>query len=261
MRANGCPITRVLLTLFCFTLPITNVQACETISPLSSTTLVLAIEDSWPPYADRQGQGISRTLVEEALALFCIQADFKVMPYARVLREVENGDLIGGMNVTRQASTEEKFTFGKHPILQAKASFYTLEPPLQPVTTIEQVADGSRIGLIIDYEYGDRYEQQRHRFSELRVDSQEQLIQLLLRGRIDATIMFDQVARYTLENAGQDPNLLFRNFQNHQSDIYVAFTRQFKQDEQLIKTLADLLDQGVVQLKRSGRYREIISGQ
>ena len=88
------------------------------------------------------------------------------------------------------------FRFGAEPLLQAKASFYY--PSTSPLnfTSISEAPDNLVIALILGYEYGQPYEFNRKRFKEIRVSNQRQIINLLLKHRVDAAIMFDDVAEY-----------------------------------------------------------------
>lgn len=48
-------------------------------------SVVLAVEDSWPPYSDADGQGISTNILKQAFSSVGIKLISKVYPYARVL--------------------------------------------------------------------------------------------------------------------------------------------------------------------------------
>ena len=218
--------------------------------------IILAVEDSWPPYADSEGQGLSTSIVRHALGTVGISASFRVCPYARVLFEVEKGIVDGGYNVTRQSSTEAKYLFGQTPILVAPASFYYRPDNIGNYHSLDEIPDGTRIGLIIDYEYGEEYEKQRARFQEVRLSSQSQIIQMLMLGRVDTVIMFDEVAKYTLTQMGLAPDTLVKGFTNHQSDIYVAFSRRNPEAEKL----AASLDKGIQAIKANGVYEKIMTG-
>ena len=216
-------------------------------------TLQLGAEDSWPPYSDRRGEGISTNIVRAAFAKEGIQTEVHVRPYARVLQEVRSGVLDAGYNVTRQENTEKDFIFGKEPILQAKAYWYVSANSAATFNTINQIPSEFRVGGIIDYEYGDKYEQYRYRFKEIRVPRQSQLLKMLQAGRIDAAVMFEEEANQALREMGL-PNKAVRKLMfNHTSDIYVAFSR--KKDES--KRNSELLDKGLILLKASGEYDKL----
>lgn len=224
------------------------------------SSVLLAVEDSWPPYADFNGMGISTSIIEHAYASVGIKLITKVSPYARVLSEIEKGIVVGGYNVTRQQSTEGIFIFGEQAILSAPASFYfsSSNAKASQYTSINDIPDGSKIGLIIDYEYGDIYEQHKHRFDEIRVSKQEQIVNMLRLGRLDGAIMFDAVAQYTLNKMQINANESIKKGPlNHTSAIYVAFSKQHKN----ASYFASKLDQGLINIKQNGQYEQLINSQ
>lgn len=217
---------------------------------------VLAVEDSWPPYAGSDGKGLATSLVVEAYRAIGIEPEVHVKPYARVLKETEDGKVDGGYNVTRQASTEAVYHFEATPLLQASASLYTKPGRNSDFKKLEDLPDGFRMGLIVDYEYGDQYEQQRSRFNEIRVNTQRQLIQMVLSERLDGIILFNQVAYYTLREMGERKEALNAQFINHVSDIYVAFN---KHDRVSIHWAREL-ERGLKKIRKQGTYDKIFSG-
>jgi len=232
----------------------TPIAAADLPSKLNS--VVLAVEDSWPPYAGSDGQGISTDIIEHAYAAVGIQLMLVVAPYARVLNEVEKGILVGGYNVTRQASTDKHYLFGQQALLQAPASFYFSQNNIQAqeFKSIADIPTGSRVGLIIDYEYGNLFEQHKNRFKQVRVSSQEQVINMLMLGRIDSAIMFDAVASHTIKSMRLSIGSIQQGPLNHTSDIYVAFSRSHKHAQ----FFADKLDQGLLLIKKSGQYDKLL---
>jgi len=235
--------------LFVFCLACNSAAFSET-----PTSVSLVAEDSWPPYSDSQGRGLSNELVSAAYNLVGIETQIAVMPYARVEHQVQAGKFDGGFNVTRQASTEELFVFGQQPLLSAPASFFFRRAEGQTYSSYEDVPDGIKIGLIIGYEYGDIYQQNKHRFVEIRVSQQQQIIRMLMAGRIDAAIMFDEVAAYNLRRMGLETDRIDKAFQNHVSEIYVGFS--LKNDRSA--HYAERLDKGLLNLKASGEYQKIV---
>ncbi len=218
--------------LFLFTIittlctPITHAQ----------TSITLAVENSWPPYADQNGNGISKQILQKALAHQGVQVSFVTVPYARALHLAEIGKVDGAFNVTKQASTLKKFAFGQEPILIASASYYYSKNTRFDYKSVTDIPSGTSIAVILGYEYGDKYEQQRHRFDEVKVSSQEQIIKLLRSNRVDMAIMFDEVASYYLKQMQLSEHAISKGHINHTSDIYVAFNKE-KALEDVIKKL------------------------
>ncbi|GGO70637.1 substrate-binding periplasmic protein [Bowmanella pacifica] len=216
-------------------------------SSYAQTTVILAAESSWPPYAKADGQGISRDIIEKAYALTGTKVTFVIVPYARALHLTKQGDVDGAFNVTRQESTERDFLFGDEPLLQATASFYF--PPNSSLNfeSILNAPNRMTVAIIIGYEYGDLYDKQRYRFSEVAVSSQNQIIKLLRRDRVQSAIMFDRVAEYHLQQLKLPLSSIRKGPINHISDIHVAFSRE----RPSAKAAMSKLDEGLRLLRLS----------
>lgn len=202
----------------------------------------LAAENSWPPYSNEAGEGISKDKIQRAFDSVGVDVEFIVVPYARALFLAQSGKVDGAFNVTKQKSTLDKFDFGKVPIVQVKASFYYQKESSLNFNTVDEIPAGTSIALIRDYEYGEPYETSRHKFNEVRVSSQKQIIKLLQLKRVDMAIMFDDVAEYYLSELKLNKNEIKKGHINHTSDIFVAFNKHKKLREVIL-----LLDEGLKQ--------------
>ncbi len=215
----------------------------------------LGAENSWPPYSDSQGQGISTQLVKAAFALRDIKPSFYVQPYARVLHDLKHGKIDGGYNVTLQESTRELFVFGDLPLLTPASYWFFLPGKHLDIHSIKDIPLNFRVGAILDYEYGDDYEQLRHSLSETRVSQQAQLIRMLQQERLDAVLMFEDEAKYSLRQMQLPPTTLEQRMFNHRAGVYVAFSKQNPQ----ARWLAKELDKGLQMLHESGAYQQLIT--
>ena len=211
---------------------------------LSNAVIKLGVENSWPPYSDSSGNGISKDTVEKAFNAMGVDVQFSVLPYARALKMTKLGTLDGAFNVTKQASTIKKYNFHQEPILLAKASFYYPANSVLNYKSIDDVPRGTSIALIIDYEYSDKYQRNMDKFDEVRVSKQKQIIQLLIKDRVDMAIMFDEVADYTLDKMQLSNTAIKKGATNHVSEIYVAFSKA-KDTSEIIKTF----DQGLIKIR------------
>ncbi|GAB3024996.1 substrate-binding periplasmic protein [Bowmanella dokdonensis] len=217
--------------------------------------VLLAMEDSWPPYAKSNGEGISREIVEAAYQAVGQPVEFVVVPYARALQMARTGEVDGVFNVTRQDTTEAVYQFGREPLLRAPASYFYPAGSTLDFTSAECIPDHTTVAVIIGYEYGDLYERHRHRFREVRVSSQQQIIQLLVRQRVQMAIMFDQVAAYYLREMGLQAHSIRKGKVNHISDIYVAFSRQRPKADQYMEQL----DKGLQLLESKNQQESPVS--
>jgi polar amino acid transport system substrate-binding protein len=209
----------------------------------ATESITLAVENSWPPYSDQNGNGISKNIIEAAYNAMNVEVNFIAVPYSRALRMAEHGQVDGAFNVTKQESTIEKFNFGEVPILQTTASFYYHKDSTINFTSTNEIPNTTSVGVIIGYEYGNNYEKNRSRFKEVAVANQEQLIQLLKKRRIEVAIMFDEIVKNKLENMGLHTSDIRKGKINHKSDIYVAFSKS-RDTKNAIK----LLDEGLIRI-------------
>ncbi|MCH1929073.1 transporter substrate-binding domain-containing protein [Shewanella sp. A25] len=220
-----------------------------------STTITLAAEDSWPPFADQFGHGISHRLIKAAFEQSQYEINSLIVPYSRALMMAEKGSVDGVFNVSKQESTEQRFVFGNTPLFVATASFYQKKQQ-QTVNNKWALPIGSTVGIIKSYEYGDEFNElvKQRQLNIVTVATQQQLVNLLMIGRIDAALMYDLVAQEVLAKMGVDGDVQ-PVFNNHSSSIYLAFSKQSPRAKQL----AQQLDSGLQRLKANGKYQQLLS--
>jgi len=219
-------------------------------------TLRIAAENSWPPYSDARGLGLSYRIVTEALKVVGHDIHIEVVPYARALRLADSGDADAVWNVTLDDSTRQRFHFGQQPLLRATGYFYYKRGNEKAYQSLVEVPDQTRIAVINDYEYGNTFVEQQQRFILIRVATQTQIVKLLQSGRADMAIMFEQVAQYTLQQSGQT-EALSKGARNHVSDIYLAFNRNEPSSAQYARDL----DHGLIEIQSNGTYQKIMDAQ
>lgn len=244
---------RLYLLLWLLIWPVSAVSQDDRASTDPAMLIHIAAEDNWPPFSDSQGQGLSGQLVKAAFATQGYHITTVVVPYARALYSTRQGDTDACWNVTRQQNTEQEFTLHKIPLFTADSSFYYYQQP-QSYPSVAQIPDGAVVGVILGYEYGDLYEQHKHRFHLVQVSTHTQLIGLLNSGKLDLAIFFDDVLRYYLQQERIKAQNIHRGQLNYRSEIYLAFS---KDNPQSIKR-AEALDAGITQLKKSGVYQQLL---
>lgn len=217
--------------------------------------LQLAVEDSWPPYADAAGRGLSTDIVRAAFDAVGVAVSIEIKPYARVMRDLEAGLVDGGYNITKLSANLERFIFGEEPLATATVSFYYRPGAVKDYRSAFDVPTGTRIATIIDYDYGDEFESQRPRFREYKVMRQSQIVHMLIAGRVEAAVMYDRVAAYTLNTLGLPPETIVRGSTIHPNDVYVAFSRHNPHAQEY----AALLDEGLRKIRQNGVYEQILS--
>jgi polar amino acid transport system substrate-binding protein len=109
------------------------------------------------------------------------------------------------------------------------------------------------VGIIESYEYGNELVHLNH-LKLVEVSNHNQLINLLLLNRLDAVIMYDQVAKKYLAEMGV-ANVISKSVHNHTGDLYLAFSKQNPNAELFAKKL----DQGLKALKQDNSYDKIMA--
>lgn len=252
------PFSLATLPVILFLISLTSSAAeQQTFSQETTHSPIIAVENSWPPYADEMGEGLSTSIVKHAFSAVGITPKIQVLPYARVLYDIKSGNVVGGFNVSKQASTEAIYLFGNSALFIAKSSFFFRPEDGAKYANINDLPDDFKVGRIFGYEYGQTFEHEQHRFRELKVSSQTQLINILLAGRVDAVIMYDEVAKYTLNKMKLDSTSLYRGFPNKESRIHLAFSRKHPGSEALAKAL----DKGIEIIHSNGIYEKIVTGE
>jgi polar amino acid transport system substrate-binding protein len=231
-----------------------NVPANHTVNNQDLVQVRLGAENSWPPYSDEHGQGISIEIIKAAFAKSGVVPSFQVLPYARVLHDLDSGKIDGGFNISRQATTVERYIFGEVPLLNVEAYWFFLPGTHKGIKSFKDIPDKFRVGVIRDYEYGDEYENHRHRFNETKVSQQSQIIRMLKQGRIDAGLMFADEANFAMQKMQLKSNLFDKRFLNHKGEVYVAFSHKSPR----ARWMAQQLDKGLLSLVESGEYAQLI---
>ena len=222
------------------------------VSVAKSNEIVLGAEDSWAPYSTSDGTGYSNTIITEAYALEDVSVVFRVDAYSRLLRDVEKGSLLALFNVTKEPSTENVYLFGEEKLFQARTYYY--QSVLNPLRAknLYGLQNGEKVGLIIGYEYGPTILENKN-VTIYRVRSQDQLVRMIMRKRIDTAIMFESIANEVLPTI-KGSHIVEKAFEGEHSNIYVAFSKQREESAKY----AALLDRGLRKLKKSGRWDEIL---
>ena len=251
MMPNWYCTALTLLVAYCLACS----PAIAAASANNERVILIAAEDSWPPFSNEKGEGISSRIATAAFNHSGYQIKTIVMPYARALREAASGGVAACWNVTRQTNTEETYHFGNEPLLQAKISFYYRKDTPLNYQSIDDLADNTQVGVIIGYEYGDDYENQKSRLQPKAVSNQFNLLKMLDAKRLDVVLMFDKVFESTIKKHNLNPDDYVRGVNFYTSDIYIAF---HKESNDALR-YSNALDKGLIHLKESGEYDKLFN--
>lgn len=215
-----------------------------------STEVNIGVENSWPPYANEDGEGISSDIVVKAFAEVGVKVKLHVFPYSRIMEMTKRGELDGCYNVMRDRTTNSEFIFGSEPIIETTASYYHLKnSPYK-----EKLSKGDKVALMRGYQYGDEFDENKSSYDETRVNTQEQILKLILRNRVDVGILADGSAKFHLKRLKLE-NAITKGAIHFKLKVFLAFSKSKERSEKL----ATLLDLGIKSLKEKGIYQSLLS--
>jgi polar amino acid transport system substrate-binding protein len=228
---------------------------CLSLPSANGETIILGAEDDWIPYSKADGTGMANEIVAAAFKSVGIDVDFKVMPYNRILKLVEWGDLLGGFNVPLDEESKRKYILGNTSLYDAVSAYnQNREKPLKAKTR-DELVHKEKIGVVLGYGYGDHFLKAVEAGKIIKEDSRSEKINLkkLAAGRIDATIIYDKTASVLLKELGLE-NKIEAAFINETTPIFLAFSRKNPKGQYY----ADQLDKGLANIKKDGTYKRIM---
>ena len=218
--------------------------------------LVLGAEYNWPPYANRDGTGMSNDIIREAFSAVDVQVEFILLPYARVLKDLDNGTLIAGFNVPLNNETREKYIFSKNRLFDVTSNYYqSLERPLSAKRR-EDLRDEVKVGTVISFGYGDHYPVlvKEGKVIDIPTIADKNNLEKLFRNRIDTTIITDKTANLLLNELQLEDKIEIA-FQNASSPVYLAFSKNFPKADYY----SSVFDKGMEVILKNGVYARIIN--
>lgn len=123
--------------------------------PLASRAapVELMVEDAAAPWSDGDGNGYANALVVAAYAAVHTDVKLVVVPYARCKTYVMAGAVAGCFSMSDAPELHGKVRFADAPLFSAYPRFFrNIRHPLA-AHSIDELAPGTRIGIVNGYEY------------------------------------------------------------------------------------------------------------
>lgn len=221
----------------------------------TAQTIELYGEDNYPPFSNKQKNGLSHQVIQAAYNAVGIDVDFIAMPFARIVKMLDNNKALGGFNVIKTSQDKNKYLFSKFPIYTVKTYFYYLKSKPLQVSKLSDLNDPSLIvgevrGFMYEKEYLDLT------FSRYQVGTEEQLVALLTLGRIDAAYITREVELYYRRKLNIDDDKIdfLPDIGVYQVPLHLAFNKKHPDAQQNAQAFND----GMAIIKSNGVYSEII---
>ena len=215
----------------------------------------IGAEDDWRPYSyvvEGKPVGFAVDLARAAWAAAGIELELVPLPYARCMKEVDNGTLAGCFDTLRDARTEARYLWHKRPLFKARIAIYgrSSAPNTRPVDAAGLL--GFRIGVTNGYDYGEAFDNDARMQRDV---APSDLISLrkLVAGRVDYALVFDRVANAI---AKTHPDL-GKGFALRgvlvSPQLYLSFSPKYPGIDRMVL----LFDQGLAKVRKSGEYARI----
>lgn len=234
---------------FCATAPVAA-SANDT-----GQSITLVGEDEWYPYAafkDGKLQGLAVDVIEAAFAAVNVKVQFKSAPYARCLMLVESGQELACFDSVKDSKLRKKFLFHEVPIFRAEIGIYALESSPEKNVQIDAL-HGKQVGVTHGYTYTDEVDIDHWIVREVAPTDLSNL-RKLIRQRSAYSLIYTRVVDYLMSRYPDEFLGKIKQVGSlSQNSLFVSFSRQRAESTKF----AELLDQGLRKIKRSGEYSKI----
>lgn len=212
----------------------------------------------FPPYFDKamSTQGVIAVVFKAAMAAEGVEVEYDFLPWARALEYAKDGTSSGSPGWTKTPERDVDFLFSEPFVNCVDGVFFLKDKPI----AFSSVADfrGLRIGVINKLTYGKDFAeaQARNDFKTEIAPASENLLKMLLAGRVDAVILNRSVAAQEMsalpaadvERLGSaDTPFLLKPWR-------LAVGKRNPEAQKIINTF----NAGLVKIQRNGTYQRLM---
>jgi len=221
----------------------------------SAETITLGAEDAWYPYSgqvDGRAQGFTVDLVRAAFAAVNVDVKYLALPYARCMKLVKDGALLGCFNTSRTQMLESDYLWHRKPMFSSRILIYArADSPQQGLGVAD--LEGKRVLVTHGYEYGDAFDTNRKVIRDESRDDLSALRKLAVR-RADYALVFEKVfADLVKQNRADFQGKFIAVGVIDTMQLYTVFSKTFPDSARY----RDLFDRGLAIISKNGRIREI----
>ncbi len=214
----------------------------------------------WQPYLSKDAphHGFASHIVTEAFALVGVAVEYGFFPWKRSFILAKEGDWDGSV-VWLDSDDRREFFLYSDPVVPSKTAFFHLKSSDFDWNGYEDLR-GVRIGGTLEYAYGKEFDaaEKAGIIKTNRAKSDELGLKKLLNGRIEVfpgevMVTYAQIRdTFPPESAA-----LFTHHPKyvHEEPQYLLLSKKIVGNE----AMRDLFNEGLKQLKESGRYDQIIA--
>lgn len=216
--------------------------------------LPIAFED-YPPYEyeeNGQARGINIDLIREAFRRMGMTPVFELRPWKRALLELKTGDILA---LSSGFKTPEREAFACFPPEPLAEEVNVIAVPQGSELRIASPDDlrGLSVGVVRDYTYGPEFDSLRS-FRRVEANTSQQLLDMLLNGRMDAAMGNRAVFEHQIRKMGRGGQLRYL-YEIGRGPLYLFFSRA--RGDQEAEALARDFGQAIRAMRDDGTFDAI----
>lgn len=156
---------------------------------VSAEKMVFGMVDDFPPYQYTEAEkpcGADADIVSEVCIRLGIEPEFQVMPWKRVLKNAEDGDISAVLALLFKEERTKVLYYTKEPIHINRDSVIALKGSGMKISGLDDLK-GKKVGVMSGYSYGPDFDNYKE-LNKILCDDHKSLIRILDAGRIDAAV-------------------------------------------------------------------------
>jgi polar amino acid transport system substrate-binding protein len=235
--------------------------AATFLTSLSSAQTITLRADAWcpmncKPNSNREGYMID--IAKEVFGKAGMKVDYQELNWSRTLQEVKEGKIDGAVGAS--ADDAKELVLHAEPLGNSQSCFYGKESETWTLTDVKSL-EGKSLAVVKDYAYGEPLDGyiKANTGNAKRVDvlaGDEPLARnakKVVAGRVDLLVETKYVADDYIKTSGE--KLKNVGCLPEKQALYIGFSPKNPNSAKYAKVLSD----GIVELRKSGKLKEILS--
>jgi polar amino acid transport system substrate-binding protein len=236
---------------------------CQTVfsGALKAETITL-VADAWPPFngiPESNREGYMVDIVREIFTEQGYGIHYKLLPWKRAVAETRKGNFDGVIGAS--PSDAVGFIFPEQELTRNVLSFYVKKDNPWKYTGVESLQQLS-LGVIHGYDYrqwlNDYVSKHSKDKQQVQIvtgeDPLRRNLKKLINNRLDVIVDNEAAIRSVAKSMGILADIKAAGYGTEPSFCYIAFTPNRPSSKQY----ADILSQGIISMRKSGRLQEIL---
>lgn len=224
------------------------------------------VGDEWCPYNCKPSNkpGFMIKLAERIFEKSGHTIEYSVVPWKRAKLGIKDGIYDGIVGMTKNKTTEKLYVFPEQELGESQFCFYALSESQWEFTGVPSLKE-IKLGVINGYGYGadgtpiEEYLTNNKDTPFVNAISGryalKQIIKMILLERLTTVIEDSMVMEYTLATMGHQTKFKKVGCLEEVDRVHIAFSLKNPRSGEYAK----ILSKGIIELKKSGEYEEVIN--